>query len=383
MKLSFKNIAINLVLAMLIGFVFSAVTGVASPIVAGGVIFALGTGSQLLFKERQFSGGLGMGLQTEVWVADIKETLFFENEFINLAEDHSSFIGHKTVHIPQSGANPNVVMNRTEDVADLKRRTDDDIEYTIDNFTTDPFLVKNVEELNISYAKRQSVMGQHLATLRDSIASNTLQKWAVDASTTNVIRTGGALQSLAEFPEFAPHATATGARGLLVVRDFARAAAIMDLQKVPKQGRYAIVPTSMYYDLFTNEELVANRARLSKDLIEMGVVGDIHGFKIIYRGETILYTNAAANNLKKPATTGTNKGIVPKAATDCAGALLFSKFAVSQAIGDIMVYLNEGEARSYGDIMSAEVNHGAHYTRRDNWGRVCIAQTYAASVPTP
>ena len=126
----------------------------------------------------------------------------------------------------------------------------------------------------------------------------------------------------------------------------------------------------MYYGLFNDVELVANRARLSEDLVKSGVVGEIHGIKIITRGEVVMYTNAAANNLR-------DADAAP-AATDCAGAIVFSQFAVTQAMGEIMVYLNEGEARSYGDIMSAEVNHGAHYMRDNNFGRVCIAQGYVA-----
>ncbi len=363
--LSFKNLALNIVLALLIGFVALGFTG-AGVAVAGG-IFALGTGMQLLTGKALLpSGSLGMGLQTEVWIQDIQENLFFENEFLNLAIDHSAYIVNSVVHIPQAGSNPTVVKNRTELVADLQQRTDTELTYGVDNYTTDPFLVKNIDELQISYDKRQSILGQHIATLGDTIAVNTLQSWAVNASTTHVIRTTGE----DEGDEVLPNSTATGTRSLLTKRDFARAAAIMDLDKVPKQGRFAVVPTAMYYNLFTDAELIANRARLGEDLIKKGVVGDIHGFKIIYRGEVVRYTNAGANNLRA--------SDAAAAATDCAGAICFSKFAVTQAIGEIMVYLNEGEARSYGDIMSAEVNQGASYMRAGNWGRVCIAQGYVA-----
>lgn len=368
-KLSLKRVALNLLLAMFIGLVCSFAAE-ASTTVAAGIglaVFAIGTGGQIIFgKNISENGVLKMGLQTEVWIQDIQENLFFENEFLNLAHDHSAYIVNSVVHIPQAGANPTVVKNRTELVADLQQRTDSEITYGVDNYTTDPFLVKNIDELQISYEKRSSILGQHIATLGDVIATNTLQAWAVNASTTHVLRTTGT--ALGE--EVLPNSTATGTRNQLTKRDFARAAAIMDLDKVPKQGRYAIVPTAMYYNLFSDSELVANRARLSEDMIKAGVVGDLHGFKIIYRGLVTRYTNAGANNLRT--------ADAADAATDCAGAVLFSKFAVSQAIGEIMVYLNEGEARSYGDVMSAEVNQGASFMRPNNWGRVSIAQGYVA-----
>ena len=364
MKLSIKRIAINALLAVLIGCVLAPMFGVNLFIVAGS-IFALGTGSQLLFKTYKEGGAiLKMALQTEVWIADIMDTLFYENEFLNLAIDHSEYVKHKTVHIPQAGGVPTVVKNRTEDVADLKRRTDTELTYNLDNYTTDPFLVKNVEDLQVSYEKRASILGQHIATIGDTVAVSTLQTWASTGSTTHVIRTSGDNDAMK------PNSTATGNRLRLTVEDLARAAAIMDIDKVPKQGRFMVVPTAMFYGLFKDKELLEQRALVGEDMLKMGVVAQLMSFNIIPRGEVVRYTNAASNNIR-------TESAAP-AATDCAGAVGFSRFMVSQALGEIMVYLNEGEARSYGDIMSAEVNHGAHFMRANNVGRVSIAQGYEA-----
>lgn len=368
-KVSLVRLIVNALLAVVIGFVAVSLFGgdVLDALGIGFAIFAAGTGAQLLFGANAAAGdGLYMALQTEVWIADIQENLFFENEFLNLAQDHSAYISNKTVHIPQAGGNPVVVKNRTEDVADIKRRTDTELTYSMDNYTTDPFLVKNVEELQISYQKRQSILGQHVATLGDTIAVETLHKWAVDGSTSHVIRSTGTNDAML------PNSAATGKRLRLTIEDLARAAAIMDLNKVPKQGRFAVIPTPMFYGLFSDKELVNQRALIGEDMIKMGVVGQLFGFNLITRGEVVRYTNAAANNLR---TIG-----AADAATDCAGAVCFSRFMVTQALGEIKVYHNEGEARSYGDIMSAEVNHGASVMRSANVGRVSIAQGYEAVV---
>lgn len=365
-KLSISRIGLNVVLALIIGLVASSVMGaglsMASGVGAG--VFALGTGIQMAVGPTQPVGTLYMALQTEVWVADIMDTLFYENEFLNLAVDHSSYVVNKTVHIPQSGANPVVVKNRTEDVADIKRRTDTELTYSLDNYTTDPYLVKDIENLQISYDKRQSVQGQHIATIGDTIAVETLQKWAVSPSTTHVIRTTGAVTGML------PHATATGTRNLLLTNDFARAAAIMDIDKVPKAGRFSVVPTAMFYGLFNDSELVNQQALIGKDMLIMGVVAKLMGFNIITRGEVVRYTAATTNTIRAAAAAA--------AATDCAGAVCFSRFMVTQALGEVKVYYNAGEARSYGDLMSTEVNHGASVLRANNVGRVTIAQGYTA-----
>lgn len=368
-SLSIKNVLINALLALVFGFLFGAFTEAGahtSTFIAIG-IFSLGTVLPILAGQNvTTSGALNMALQTEVWVADIQENLFYENEFLNLAVDHSSYVKHAVVHVPQAGTLPNVEKNRTELVADIQTATDTELTYGVDNYTTDPFLVKDVEQLQISYKKRQSVMGRHISVLGETIATETLQKWAVDGSTSHVIRTSGDASQLEEVMPTA----ATGSRNLLTKRDLARAAAIMDKDKVPKAGRFALLPTEMYYNLFTDAELVANQARLGTDMVKMGVVGEIHKFKIMVRGDVVKYTSAGANNLRAADAT--------PAATDCAGAICFSRFSVTQALGEIKVFWNPGEARSYGDIMSAEVNHGAHYMRENNYGRVCIAQGYVA-----
>ncbi len=363
-KLSFKRVLLNMFLAFLIGFLASSAVGIAGGAAVGGAIFTFGTGSQVLFGSNLTNGALNMALQTEAWVKDIEDVLFYGNEFLNLAVDHSEYVTDLTVHIPQGGANPNVVKNRTDNVATIQRRTDTELTYDLDNYTTDPFLIKNIEQLQISYNKRQSVLGQHISTLTDTIAVETLQKWAVTGSTTHVLRTTGAQTAML------PNSTATGTRGLLTPNDLARAAAVMDLDKVPSVGRFAVIPTAMFYGLFTDQELLLQQATIGKDMLENGVMAKMFGFNIITRGEVVRYTSAGANNIRT--------ADAAPAATDCAGAICFSKFFVTQALGDIMVYLNEGDAKSYGDIMSAEVNHGASVMRANNVGRVSIAQSYTA-----
>jgi hypothetical protein len=352
-RISLLRVSINLLLACVIGMVFS------SAFVGAGV-FLLGTGAQILFKKSFTAGSLAFALQTEVWVADIQEKLYYGNEFLFLAQDHSQFIENKTVHVPQAGNSPNVVKNRTAVNTDPIQRTDSEITYDLDNYTTDPILVKSIEDLQVSYAKRQSVLSSHIATLSDTIATSTLQKWAVTVSNTHVLRTTGANTGTL------PNATATGTRLKTTKEDIARASARMDLDKIPAQERYMVMPASMFYDLFTDSDLVRSRATINADMLSKGVIAELFGFNIIKRGEVVKYTSAGTNTLIASG--------VADAATDCAGAVGFSRFMTSQALGAIKVYANEGDAQKYGDVFSAEVNHGAHYLRPNNIGRVSIAQ---------
>lgn len=356
-KLSIKGLLFNVFTAFMVAVLF------ASPALGAG-LFVVGTGAQLLNKAPLFNGLTTMALQTEVWIQDIQEGLYYGNEFLYLAQDHSMYVENKTVHIPQAGGAPNVVKNRTTIHTDATQRTDTELTYDLDNYTTDPIVVKNVEDLQVSYAKRQSVLAQHIATLSDVVARETLQKWAVTGSTTHVLRTTGADTGTL------PNATATGKRLKLAKEDIARASARMDLDKVPAQERYAVVPAVMFYDLFTDSDLIKTRAMINADMLAKGVIAELFGFWFIKRGEVVTYTSASTPVLRAT-------DAVP-AVTDCAGAVLFSKFMTSQALGQILIYINEGDAHKYGDVFSAEVNHGAHFLRPNNIGRVSIAQGYVA-----
>lgn len=371
-KLSLSRVATNAFLALVVGFVASMFAPV-SALAVGLTIFVPITGAQIIAPAIQggYFAPMGsrlsfMAIQTEVWVADIMDNLFFENEFINLAVDHSGFVNNITVHVPQAGSNPSVVVNRSDDETAVTRRTDDDLTYNLSNYTTDPVLIKDIESLQVSYSKRASVTGQHIAVLNEKIAVETLYKWAVSGSTAAVIRTTGDEDGDVALPS----STATGTRLLLTKTDIAKAAAKMDLQKAPKSGRFLVIPTCMFYGLFNDSELLKIRAIVGEDMLKMGVVGELFGFNIIVRGEVVRYTSAGTNTLKS--------STAADAATDCAGAVGFSRFMVSQAKGSVAVYINEKVAKSYGDIFSAEVNHGASRMRNDNAGVVCIAQGYVA-----
>jgi hypothetical protein len=352
-RISLKRVAINVFLALAIGVMLNSV-------IIGAGVFLIGTGTQLLFKKSFTAGSFAFALQTEVWIADIQEKLFYGNEFLFLAQDHSEFINNKTVHVPQAGASPNVVKNRTVVNTDPIQRVDTEITYDLDNYTTDPILVKSIDDLQVSYAKRQSVLSSHIATLSDVIATSTLQKWAVSVSATHVIRTTGANTGTL------PNATATGTRLKTTKEDVARAAARMDLDKIPAKERYLVMPAVMFYDLFTDSDLVRTRAQIGADMLAKGVIAELYGFNIIKRGEVVKYTSAGTNTLIASETAD--------AVTDCAGAVGFSRYMTSQALGAIQVYTLEGDPTKYGDVFSAEVNHGAHFLRPNNIGRISIAQ---------
>jgi hypothetical protein len=304
-----------------------------------------------------------MGLQKEIWIADIMETLHEGSEFIKAGTDHSAFVSNKTVHIPQSGSAPGISKNRGTLPATIGQRTDTVLDYNLNEFSTDPIVVTNLEELQVSYAKRNSVLGQHASILNERIGTETAFAWTPDGSSSLVLRTTGSATSEL------PHSTATGTRKLITKEDIARMSRKLDLDNVPANDRYLVLPTNMYYELFGIDALVrADFGRVADQT--SGVVNEIFGFKVFKRATTILF-DAQANATKKAIGSSAS-------ATDCLGAFAFQKQSVAQALGSVNVFANMGVAEYYGDVMSALIMHGASKMRTDNKGIVALAQGYVA-----
>jgi hypothetical protein len=359
---------LSLITAFLVGFVMISAANLfgvdINPLVGATATTAILTGSGVYsFVTGASSTGYLTALLREVWVADIAENLFSGHEFISHSIDDSVHVVNNKVHLPQAGTVPNVVKNRSSYPASIGQRTDTDFTYTVDNFTTDPIHVTDYEELQTSYDKRMSVMGEHIAKLGEECGDQVAYIWATSADADLVLRTTGA--NTADLP----HVTATGARLKLTRADLQRLAKKLDKDKMPKEGRYLLLPPEMYYDLIGVDQLV--RADfMGKPGLPEGAIDKILGFNIMVRANVVMYNEAAA---------GVKKAVgAAAAATDCLGAIAWSKYATRRAKGATKVYLNENQAEYYGDIMSAEVNLGAQVKYSDYRGVVAIAQGYEA-----
>lgn len=301
-------------------------------------------------------------LQKEVWVSDIMENLFNNSEFISMSIDDSAFVSNKTVNLPQAGAKPTVAKNRSSFPASIAERTDTILTYDIDNYTTDPILVRNFDEVQISYDKRQSVMSEHQSILTERIGDELLVKWSPSASATRVLRTTG--EATSDLPT-----SATGTRKKITKDDIAAMAKQLDKDNAPKDGRVLLLNPTMYYELFGIDALL-RIDYMGKTALPQGVVNQIFGFNVYVRNNVTMFNSAAAGVIKAVGAAA--------AATDCFGALAWSRYRVRRAQGGIDVYFNPDRAEFYGSILSAELNFGGSKSRTNGEGIVALAQGVGA-----
>lgn len=307
-----------------------------------------------------------MAIQKEVWQADIKEKLFPDDSFVAQSDDESVFADNKTVHLAIAGANPNTVRNRTVVPALVTRRTDADNSYDLDEFTSDPTLIRDIEEVEVNYNKRQSVLGSHTKKLNLDVANWMQYHWAPTLAA-NMIRTTGSARAA-----IGDAFGATGNRKKLALAEIFKLSVLFDDMDLPADGRQLLLPAAMYNDLVeanwaTLLQLQAEGSAILKD----GSLMSLHGFKVWKRGKNNLltYTNAGTPVVRTPdaaALTSVN-----------VAALAWHRDFVARAKGEVKVFENIDDATMYGSIFSALVRAGGRKQYLDQTGVAAIIEDAA------
>lgn len=301
-----------------------------------------------------------MAIQREIWEAEIQKNLFKENVFLNYCFNADQYVvGGSVVHIPQAGEKPTVVKNRSSFPATAVRRTDTDITYALDVYSTDPTHLTNAEQIEISYPKLQNVVEEHTETLNEAIGNEMIYIWA-PSLTANILRTTGAVT-----PAHLP--SATGNRKLLLGADLKAARTRMNKLNISAKDRFALIDSDMYAQLEADSTIIARDGVNGGELnLREGVIKRLYGFDIMERSTTVIYTNAAP-----PVKKATSAAA---AATDNGAVLCWQKNAVERALGSIKFFESINDPLYYGDVYSAEVKMGGRIRRTNEEGVVAIVQ---------
>ena len=302
--------------------------------------------------------GVLMGIVLETWANYIIARFWKDNSFLKNAYNDSQYVLQgRIVHIPQIGSKPVVVKNRTVFPATAVRRTDTDVLYSLDEYTTDPTHIPNIDAIHLSYDKQDSVLGDHMTTITETVADDMLIKWAANATVFDT--TGGPAAGTV-----APITGQTGTRLGMHHKDLQKLMIRMNVDGCPKTGRFAMIDDNMYE--FFYDSLSENAA---KDFsryadAENGVVGRLHGFNITTRTSVLAATSANAVKALGAAL----------AATDNLASFAWQKDSVAFAIGDTKLFQDKDSALYYGDVHSSLVMAGGRVRREDGKGVYMITQ---------
>ena len=300
-----------------------------------------------------------MSIQKAVWSADIKSKIFADNSFLMMSRDDTAFADGRKVYLPQAGAVPNVVRNRTTLPAGAAERTDTVVDYDLDSFTTDPTNLRNIDELETSYDKRMSILQDHVGEVNEKIAEWMINHWSPTTAGQQVRTTGANRDAFVT--------GGTGLRKKITVADLLKAKRILDNQNVASEGRCLLIPAEMYNDLLEISDVLTSDKMGTANLVS-GAVGRILGFQVFIRSQAGRYTNAATPAAVVPTTAG--------AATHNAAALLWGTQFVRRAKGDVTVFAKENDPQFYGSVFSAEIRAGGRKAYADGRGVVAIIEEH-------
>lgn len=300
-----------------------------------------------------------MALNKQVWLNSLVENFFPDNSFATKSIDDSAYVDNKTVHIPNAGAPSGVAINRSEKPASVKQRTDQDLSYDMDELTTNPIYIPNIDTVELSYDKRNSVLWNDRMELQKTAHQNLLYRWFAESA---AVETEGR--------DRAAHTTdtATGNRKKMSKATVLALMTKFNQDDVPAEGRYILLDSCMYADLLedlTDKEL---SAFLNSANAQQGILGRLYGFDIMQRSQVLRVTSA-----KKLL-----KWSGDAEATELAAGLAWQEQCVSRALGEVKMFDHVDDPTYYGDIYSFLMRVGGSYRRYDKKGIAAIVEAVSA-----
>jgi hypothetical protein len=217
----------------------SAAIGLNVFFVAGSLAF----GGQIAGLVARQSDIAFMAVTREIWTADIVNNLFKNNDFARRAFNADQWVlAGKVVHIPVAGAPSTINKNVTSFPVSAVKRTDSDINYSIDTFYSTPRHIEQIEKYEDAYDKRQSALGEDQSALIDAAMDNLVYTWLPLVA--NTVLCDGA-------PVAATLTGATGTRTSLTKQSFSEIKLSMDAVNIPDNGRLCVL-TAYHYNQFFN-----------------------------------------------------------------------------------------------------------------------------------
>ena len=368
----FKSLLLALVVALGVGTVFGAEAGMGALALSAVVKYP--------------AGSLMAGVVPEIWTDYVVGNLFKDNEYLLQSVDESQYVLlGSVVHVPNAGAPSGVQRNRTQLPATITRRTDVDVTYALDEFTTDPRYIPDADKVQLNYDKMDSCMGEDMRALNQVMADTMLYNWRP----THFIKATATKDA-----KYRVHGT--GVRTGVSVEDFVTAKEIFNKWGAPKEGRHVVLCSEMYAQICNDVRLNANDNLLTAvyDPVNGNLV-KLEGFVIHERATVLLASNSTLT-----AESGTpyfkftddtdltytpeqyeaiEQGTSSPATTACAVGVFWHRDFVTRAVGQTKMFENEGDPTYYGDIYSFLNRAGGRKRRNDAKGVLGLMQVYSAS----
>lgn len=304
-----------------------------------------------------------MAVNVQLWQKDIIDNLFKDNQFAEDAKSGDDYVLQGAlVHIPNAGAPDKSKKNLTDFPQSAVKRADTDVIYGLDTYYQLPKFVEKIEQYELSYDKRQSVMGEQQEQLIQDAMDGLLYNWAwatpnlIGVTPSNSITTVGAATE-ADLID-----GATGQRKIFTEAVFGIIKKKMDAKNISPNGRVALL-TAYHHQQFidtlsdTAKTNVFRTANLQK-----GIIGEYLGFTIRMRSSVQRWRKVGG--VWTPVDEQADGFGASDQTGDSAASLFYQKDCVERARGSVNVFDNQGRAEYYGDVFSMNMKLGGRQRRQ-------------------
>lgn len=285
-----------------------------------------------------------MSVEKQVFTNVIKENFIPDTSFLSRCVDMSEFVEHNTINLAEAGADPKVLMNETNDIG-MAQRTDSGIAIPLNTFDTESTVVKNIEEVETSYEKTESVVRSHKSALLKMISAHAAHNFAP-----------------AKDGEFTPVLVATGAKNSYGVA----ALTFSDILDFETKFRELDAPMENLVLLLNPRHLADLKAENMKAYKEMMSDKKIGAFDLYTSSVTPTYNG----------TTGERNafGAAP-AETDAISSVAWVDTEVMRSAGTIKMFLRRDDPTVRGDIFGFQQRYVAMPMRSK-----CIGAIYSPKI---
>jgi len=118
-----------------------------------------------------------MAIERELWLATIKEGMVPDTSFLSQSVNMDEHVHENVLHLQEAGVDPGVLVDNDVWPIPMAARDDIPLELPLHTFDTENTLVRNVEEMESSYNKMESVVRSHRNSLIKHIAKHAAHNW--------------------------------------------------------------------------------------------------------------------------------------------------------------------------------------------------------------
>lgn len=251
-----------------------------NPVVAACAFFTIKT---IYFSVTRWTaeGILMAGVNKEIWIDKIKENFFSEYPWLDGCDDWSEWVEFNTINFTLMGSNPVILKNNAVWPIVAAQRTDTNGTITLDTYDSTTTRVRNVEDIEASINKLESVVSQHRRSLTQEIVTEALWNMAPASLALGAFRATGANRA-------AVIGAQTTVAATLTLQDLATLQERWDALNFPQEGRVLVL------NPYHRRDLMAQDVTLFKSFTDLkaGQALDLFGIKVFAVSNTPVYVKS-------------------------------------------------------------------------------------------